>query len=47
MDKNRDTYNSGAVVKWYEDLSEITAAERTIFERYSAFLETADVLDIG
>jgi SAM-dependent methyltransferase len=47
MDNNLLTYNAGSVVKWYEQLAEITIAEKTIFDRYAALISEGDLLDIG
>jgi len=46
-DNNLRTYNSTAVVKWYEELEEITAVEKFIFNAYNDIISNGYVLDIG
>jgi len=47
MDKNLTTYRSKHVVKWYESLNFMVAAEQAVFERYRALVENGSLLDIG
>lgn len=44
---NSETYQSADVVKWYNDLKDITAAESRIFAIYESLLKNGRVLDIG
>ncbi len=46
-DSNLNTYTSTNVINWYTHLTEITAAEKHLFELHKEFLSKANVLDIG
>lgn len=46
-DPNKETYQAGDVLKWYDKLEAITPVERIVFERDTDALAAASVLDIG
>lgn len=46
-DSNRKSYQARDVVKWYEQLRDMTPVERIVFERKMPGLASAALLDIG
>lgn len=46
-DPNKNTYQAGDVLEWYDKLEAITPVERIVFEEYVPALAAASVLDIG
>ncbi|MDP3555833.1 MAG: class I SAM-dependent methyltransferase [Bacteroidota bacterium] len=44
---NLKTYNSAAVVKWYEELDTITEVEKSVFENNKEIISSSNLLDIG
>ncbi len=47
MSDNKDTYNSSAVLQWYNDQTGLTEAEKLLFGKHREALHKATLLDIG